>query len=310
MRLDWLEDMLAIVEADSMSEAAKVRLLTQPAFSRRVKTLEELLGIQIIDRTHRPARPSNVLLEHESRIRSLADGLKILIADLKREGAHGSNRIVIAGQHAITASHAAEIVKSLATTRKIRVRLRSANGEECYAMLLTRQADLILTYRMAGEKPNGNADFTEELVVGNEELIPVFSASAAQPATRAAQGGELPVITYPADVLLGKIFNTHILPKINPHIVIVPVAETALTLAALQLSKAAVGVAWVPASLAVTEIALKNMIDLRDTLPVAKMNLVATRLLRAKSQLERDIWEILVDGVHREVNYAPVAGPV
>ncbi len=299
MRLDWLEDILAIIEADSMSEAAKVRLLTQPAFSRRVKALEDLLGFQIVDRSHRPARPASALLEHEGRIRKLASGLKVLMADLKREGAQGNNRIIIAGQHAITASLAARVVKSLVDQRQIRVRLRSANADECYAMLLTRQVDLILTYRVADEKPGSTSDFTEELVVGSEELIPVFSATEAKMRNWDAPSGELPVINYPADVFLGKLFNTHILPRITPNLTILPVAETALTLAALQLCKAAVGVAWVPASLAVSEIQLGSVVDLRDVFPIAKMNLVATRLSRLQTQLERDIWGILVDGVRQ-----------
>ncbi len=304
MRLDWLEDILAIIEADSMSEAAKVRLLTQPAFSRRVKALEDLLGIEIVDRAYRPARPSNAVLEHEGSIRKLATGLNALVADLKREGAQGRNRIVVAGQHAITASLAAEIVKSLVNKRQIRVRLRSANADECYAMLLTRQADLILTYRVADERANTKADFTEELTVGSEELIPVLNAVEAGKNRWNESGGELPVITYPADVFLGKLFNTHILPAIRPQLTIVPVAETALTLAALQLSKAAVGVAWVPASLAVSEIKLGNVVDLRASFPMAKMNLVATRLLRPQTQLERDIWKILVEGAHRNDGFA------
>ncbi|VAW20294.1 hypothetical protein MNBD_ALPHA12-145 [hydrothermal vent metagenome] len=304
MRLDWLEDILAIIEADSMSEAAKVRLLTQPAFSRRVKALEDLLGIEIVDRARRPARPSDVVMEHEGTIRKLAAGLNALLADLKREGAQGANRIVIAGQHAITASLAAEIVKSLVNRRQVRVRLRSANADECYAMLLTRQVDLILTYRIGDERANGSSDFTEELMVGSEELIPVLNAEEAQKGIWNRPGGELPVITYPADVFLGKLFNTHILPGIMPQHTIVPVAETALTLAALQLSKAAVGVAWVPASLAVSEIRLGNVVDLRASFPIAKMNLMATRLLRPQTQLERDIWEILVDGAQRNDGFA------
>jgi len=294
MRLDWLDDIVAIIEADTMGEAAKMRLLTQPAFSRRIAALENILGFVIVDRAHRPARPSNAILEHENRIRELASSLKILMADLKREGTQGSNRIVIAGQHAITTSHAAQIVKSLASERKVRVRLRSANADECHAMLLTRQADLILTYRIGDERPRNSSEFTQELFVGSEDLIPVFKSLKACDDTIADFKGELPIITYPADVFLGKVFNTHILSKIDQSINILPVAETALTIAALQLCKASVGVAWIPASLALSEIALGNVIDLQDRLPSVKMNLVATRLSRPQTQLERDIWDSLV----------------
>ena len=58
MRLDWLDDIVAIIESDSLNEAASARYLTQPAFSRRVRTIEALLGVELVDRARRPARPA------------------------------------------------------------------------------------------------------------------------------------------------------------------------------------------------------------------------------------------------------------
>lgn len=308
MRIDWLEDLLAVVESGSLSEAANARLLTQPAFSRRVRTLEDRLGFEIVDRDRKPARPTNALLQHEGKIRELAASLRLLIADVKREARQGSNRIVIGSQHAITMSLAPAIIKALGEKERTQIRLRSVNRDECHALLLSRQADLILTYRMADEPPRASADFTEELLIGTEDLIAVFDASAAEALTRRPPEMELPVIAYPADVFLGEIFNQLILSKIEPQAVIWPVAETALTLAALQLSKAAVGIAWVPASLAAAEIALGNLADLRNQFPSASMNIIATRLSGAKSPLEANLWDVLAEGLDG-LSAGATAGP-
>ena len=43
MRLDWLDDLLAVLEQGSLSRAAESRQLTQPAFSRRIKAIEDYL---------------------------------------------------------------------------------------------------------------------------------------------------------------------------------------------------------------------------------------------------------------------------
>ena len=44
MNLSWLEDFLALAASGNFSRAAQERHMTQPAFSRRIRALEEWLG--------------------------------------------------------------------------------------------------------------------------------------------------------------------------------------------------------------------------------------------------------------------------
>jgi DNA-binding transcriptional LysR family regulator len=50
MELDWLEDFLALVQTGNFSRAAEFRNITQPAFSRRIRSLEQWMGAQLFDR--------------------------------------------------------------------------------------------------------------------------------------------------------------------------------------------------------------------------------------------------------------------
>ena len=56
MNLSWLEDFLALAATGNFSRAAEDRHMTQPAFSRRVRALEEWLGVELFDRSTQPAR--------------------------------------------------------------------------------------------------------------------------------------------------------------------------------------------------------------------------------------------------------------
>jgi DNA-binding transcriptional LysR family regulator len=47
MELKWLEDLLALLEEGSISRAAARRHVTQPAYSRRVRQLEQWLGVEL-----------------------------------------------------------------------------------------------------------------------------------------------------------------------------------------------------------------------------------------------------------------------
>ena len=50
----WLEDFLALVDGGHFSRAAEQRGITQPAFSRRVRALEEWVGSPLFDRDSQP----------------------------------------------------------------------------------------------------------------------------------------------------------------------------------------------------------------------------------------------------------------
>ena len=54
METKWLEDFISLAETRSFSRSAELRHVTQPAFSRRIQSLEAWLGADLIDRTSYP----------------------------------------------------------------------------------------------------------------------------------------------------------------------------------------------------------------------------------------------------------------
>ena len=69
MELNWLEDFLALAECGNFSRAAQRRNLTQPAFSRRIRALEDWTGTPLFDRSTQPVG----LTEAGRRFRPFAD---------------------------------------------------------------------------------------------------------------------------------------------------------------------------------------------------------------------------------------------
>ena len=51
-----LQAFLAVAETQSFSRAAEQLHLTQPAVSKRIATLEDLLGTRLFDRRHRESQ--------------------------------------------------------------------------------------------------------------------------------------------------------------------------------------------------------------------------------------------------------------
>jgi DNA-binding transcriptional LysR family regulator len=294
MRLDWLEDILAVAETGSLSEAAERRNLTQSAFSRRVKAIEDHVGVPLFDRGRKPVQMHAATAEHRERIERLADDLRQLTSDLRKGAQTAGNRVFFASQHALTTSLTPEILRWIGErVPNAYVRLRSANLEACFGLLLSRQVDLAFVYRRRRAHHLIEADFIETLVLGQDRLIPVYAAHLGDDLNRRYQSGEIPVIAYPSGVFLGQIMDNLILPGLRSQAKPVPKVETALTLAALELAQVGVGVAWVPASIAAEHLADGKLVDLSNAMPSAPLDITALRLSGRQGAAQAQIWDRL-----------------
>lgn len=291
MRLEWLEDILAVAETGSLSEAAERRRLTQSAFSRRIQHIEEYIGVELFDRTRKPVHLRPTTEDQRHQIAKLASDLRQLVTDLRRGDRKASNRIVIASQHALTTAVTPSILEGIQNRDEdIYVRLRSANLDECFAMLLSRQADIAIVRRLPGEDHPMSADYIETMTIGTDRLVPVFAAKSIAVLDGRFASGELPYIAYPGEVFLGQAMERMILPRIRRLAQMIPKAETALTLAAIEMAAVGVAVAWVPASLADQRIKDGTLLDLSATLPSCQLDITAVRLIGTSGPIEMSIW--------------------
>ena len=300
MRLEWLEDILAIAETGSFSGAAERRRLTQSAFSRRVHHIEAFIGVELFDRSHKPVQLRPTTLAQSGQIEQIAAALRQLIVDLRRGDRIASNRIVIASQHSLTTSLTPQIIQNMSKEdSNVHVRVRSANRDECLALLLSRQADIAILYRLLDEANELSGDFIEAIEFGSDHLIPVFAEDLTARFT-AGLAADLLYIAYPADVFLGEVMARKILPLVQPAMRTLAKAETALTLAALEMAAVGVGVAWVPKSLAQERLQAGRLFDLSSLLPSCELQVRAVRIQGKASTAEAALWaKLLALGLQR-----------
>ena len=291
MRLEWLEDIVAIAQTGSFSGAADRRNLTQSAFSRRIQQIEDYVGVELFDRSRKPVQLRAMTQGHAGQIEELATALRQLVIDLRRGDRMASNRIVIASQHSLTASLAPQIIQDLHDKGPgIYVRLRSANLDECFGLLLSRNADLAIVYGVPGADAFAK-DYLESVDLWSDRLIPVLRPDLALEVLSGSETPELPIVAYPREVFFGTIMAERILPALAPTTVALPRAETALTIAALEMAAAGVAAAWVPETLAAIAIAQGRLTDLSAVLPVCPLSIRAMRLKGHRGPAEDMIWD-------------------
>ncbi len=295
MNLEWIDDLLAVIDSGSLSNAAQRRFITQPAFSRRIRAIEKNMGITLIDRARKPVQAEPSLIAMETRLREASQ----LLHELKKDMSNASNdggELILAGQHALTTTLAPQLVKSVGADGDRRIRLRSANRDECLSLLFTRQVDIALLYQLTHEPASTKEPFVDSHQLGHDLLIPIVAANDITVFEKEIQNTSLRIVAYPRDVFLGDVLYKKILPHIDEAIEVRPVSETALTSAAIQLALAGNGVAWVPLSLAQAAIDRGEIIRLDEKLPIEHMSVVALKLVQHQKESVGFAWECIVNG--------------
>lgn len=290
MQLDWIDDILAVIETGSLTRAAERRFLTQSAFTRKIRTIEERIGSSLVDRTSKPVTVLPGVRALEPELRELSGRLRRLQHDLKLSAQAGGNDVTFACQHAITTTISPWVVKQLTRTLDLSVRVRSGNLDNCLMLLLSGEADFAITFERPDDPGAMMPQAFDARLMGDDVLVPVASPELLAQ----LQGGELPVIAYPPDVFLGRIVTQCILPALPDTILLSPKAETALTLAACEYALDGIGVAWLPLTLVQKHLEKGQLSRIPD-LPEQLLNIMLIRLSSQKSGKHGRVWDHLID---------------
>ena len=253
MNVSWLDDFLTLAGSGNFSRAAEDRHMTQPAFSRRIKALEEWLGADLFDRSSQPAR----LTETGQWFRHVAQDLLAQIARVPGEARAiaeaNSTTLRFAATHALSFTFMPHWLRRLEARTTIGpIQLVSDVYQRCEALLLQSQVQFVLSHAHAGAQGPLHDGGYPSVCVGSDELIPVSAADEnGQPTHRLTGGSKsapVPILGYSAESGLGRILRAvHGAALDRLAIRNVFTAHLASVLRTMALDGR--GVAWLPATL-------------------------------------------------------------
>src|SRR6188768_1163456 len=102
MELKWLEDFVCLANIGSFWKASEERHVSQPAFSRRIRALEDWLGVTLIDRSSYPVTLTpygKQLLPYAQEILSTAHGVR---EEFRMVAGAAANEVRIATLHTLS----------------------------------------------------------------------------------------------------------------------------------------------------------------------------------------------------------------
>lgn len=241
----WLEDFSALAATRSFSQAAERRFVTQPAFSRRIRSLEAALGLTLVNRSRTPIELTAAGQLFLVTARTVVEQLGEVVRHLHHlEGGQGEV-IQVAAAHSLALGFFPRWIAQLRNDGlNIATRLVATNVGEAVHALREGGCDLMLAFYDPDAALQMDAEIFPSLHLAHSEMLPVCAADAqGQPLFDLDNGSTVPLLAYSAGAFLGRSVNL-LLRQSNLRFS--TVYETAMAESLKCMAVEGQGIAWVP----------------------------------------------------------------
>lgn len=255
MEVAWLEDFIALTETGHFSRAAERRNITQPAFSRRVRTLEEWVGIPLFNRyTHRVE-----LTSAGEQFKPFAEEILRLVyigCEQARSAAQSSAETLhFASTHALSITFFPDWLRQIEEKAAIEatVSLVADNMAGCERKILQGEAQFLLCHHHPSAATALDPKQFRWIDLGEDVLIPVSvpeTPGSSQPLHALPGTIEAPssYLAYSTTSGMGRIVAaTHALD--SPPVWLTSVFTSHVATVLMAMARNGRGLAWLPQSL-------------------------------------------------------------
>lgn len=301
MELKWLEDFAALASSLSFSRAAQERAVTQSAFSRRIKQLENWLGVTLVNRATFPAELTkegkSFLPVAQEAIRNFYNTRESL-----RPKGERADVVTFAALQTLAVTFFPEWLRDLERkVGRIRTKLGPDRGgiEDNVAMLVDGEVDFFLTYAHRDVPFFLDANRFPSLDLGQETLLPVSHPDPEGPLLDRciASGKPVPYLSYGASSFFGVALTKRFGSEHPFHHDIIH--ENTISVALKAMALAGWGVAWLPEKLVARELLNGSLVlASHDTIWSIDVKIRIYRHAASARPIVEQVWRGLQDFNH------------
>jgi DNA-binding transcriptional LysR family regulator len=256
----WLEDFSALAATRSFSQAAERRFVTQPAFSRRIRSLEAALGLTLVNRSRTPIELTAAGQLFLVTARTVVEQLGEVLRHLHHlEGGQGEV-MQIAAAHSLALSFFPRWIAQLRNDEGLNIatRLVATNVGDAVHALREGGCDLMLAFYDPDAALQMDAEIFPSLHLGMTEMLPVCSADAdGNPLFDLEGENSVPLLAYSAGAFLGRSVNLLLRQR---SVRFTTVYETAMADSLKGMALQGLGIAWVPRLSITSELARGELV--------------------------------------------------
>ncbi|MEZ8140827.1 transcriptional regulator [Enterovibrio norvegicus FF-162] len=248
MDFKLLEDLVCLAHSTSFTSAARERFVTQPAFSRRIKALEQWVGAELVNRESQQLELTEQGQAFVVEAEEILNRLYLARDSARALKKNANNEISVAAQNSIVQTLFMQWMQHVEkAVGPVYVRLSSDRLADCIDLFVQGTVDYLLCYTHKELGLGIDPSRFQSAVIGMETLVPVSLAVNAQPkyCLPGTEHEPLPLVAYTHQSLFGKAIN-QLLDKQPCYLTRRYENPFAHTLKSMVLG--GYGVAWLPRS--------------------------------------------------------------
>ncbi|MCR4507958.1 LysR substrate-binding domain-containing protein [Pseudomonas sp. 32.2.56] len=291
----WLDDFVTLAATRSFSQAAQKRFVTQPAFSRRIRSLEAALGLTLVNRACTPIELTESGQLFLVTARSMVEQLGEVVRHLHNLEGQQGEVLQIAAAHSLTLGFFPQWIARLRSEGlPLNTRLVATNVGEAVHALREGACDLILAYYDPDAALQMDPEIFPSLHLGRTEMLPVCAVGDnGAPLFDLTSGQSVPLLAYSAGAFLGRSVNLLLRQRALRS---TTVYETAMADSLKSMALQGMGVAWVPRLSVTAELARGELVVCGDEQWQAPLEIRLYRCALVRKAAVRLLWRKLEAG--------------
>lgn len=287
METKWLEDFVSLSETRSFSQSARLRHVTQPAFSRRIQALEAWAGVNLVDRSAYPMGLTDAGRTFLALGIEMLRTLQTSKAMLRGYASNSQGVVDFVAPHTLALTFFPGWIAELQSTfGEVKSRLTAMNVHDAALRLLAGGCDFLVAYHHPSQPLQLDPNRFDMVVLGQEVLAPFSKVNTdgkplfTLPATPRKAA---PYLAYAPGAYLGHV-TEFLLKGIQTPIHLRRVYETDMAESLKTMALEGHGIAFLPMGSVRRELGENRLIEVR--LPKGPSLSVAmeVRVYREKQQ--------------------------
>ena len=293
MDLSLFHDLERLRQTGNFSQAAALGNISQPAFSRRIKSLETWVGALLVDRSRHPVRLTEAggqMLEAGLQALSRIERERSQI--LEAQSLPDKYVVTFGAQHSIGWRFYPAWLQALEEPYgPILSRLRADDLPNCMRDLKRGDVDFVIAYHAANGPLTGPFD---SVVIGGDQLIPVSKPDAdGRPIFGFdTPGVQMPYLRFGDSAPIGNLLKPLLIDK-DLSARLRTVYENSMAGALRIRARAGDGVAWLPKSLVAPDLENRLLVRTGEDDWSIDLEIRLFHNLQHSNRLTRSIWSFL-----------------
>ncbi|MCH8552474.1 MAG: LysR family transcriptional regulator [Natronospirillum sp.] len=246
----WLEDFLALAEEQNFSRAAERRHITQPAFSRRIKALEQALDVSLFNRSATPVQLTAEGQLFHITARNVMTQLHESVRQLRGLAPNRQQTLRVAAAHSLAFTFFPDWMQEHDDLfHDWSLRLVAMNVEAGVHALREGRCDLLQVYYDSFSTLQLDAEVFPSLPLSQTTFVPVCrpmdAAGTPEYSLDDPAHSRIPLLAYAPGAFLGRTLR--LILKDDPLTLKLHTRyETAMAEGLKGMALKGTGVAWVP----------------------------------------------------------------